>query len=267
MTLSCFVVDAFTSQVFSGNPAAIVPLDSWLPDSLLQAIAAEHNLSETAFLVEKDGQWRIRWFTPQVEVDLCGHATLAAAYVLAECLGRITTRVTFQSRSGPLGVGIGNGLYTLDFPSRPPEPVAPDKALLSGLNAQPLEVLAARDYLVRFATAAEVRNLAPLMSELRHANRFAVIATAPADPQIDGPDIDFVSRFFAPAQGVDEDPVTGSAHSTLIPYWAAQLGKSKLRAKQISRRTGHLYCELSGERVLISGHATLFSRNQIYIPG
>lgn len=263
MVLTAYVVDAFAGEIFRGNPAAVVPLKEWLPDSLLQAMAAEHNLAETSYFVPEGDVWRLRWFTPKVEMDLCGHATVAAAFVMKECLGMDLAHIDFASRSGLLGVDIANGIYTLDFPSRPPEDVMADEALLAGMGAAPEDVLASRDYLAVYPNEAALAALAPDMGALKRAQKKAVIATAPGAEN----GVDFVSRFFAPALGVDEDPVTGSAHSTLIPYWAKRLGKMKMFAKQISERGGELYCELRGDRVGIGGRAVLYSKNEIYIPG
>ena len=261
MTLTCYFVDAFASQTFHGNPAAVVPLDNWLPDALLQSMAAEHNLAETAYFIATPDGYDIRWFTPKTEVDLCGHATLAAGFVIEQFLDPIATSIAFSSKSGPLGVAIKDGIYTLDFPSRPPTPTSPDEHLLAGLNIPASEILAARDYFAIYETAQQVRELAPDMMSLARIHRFAVIATAPGDEA----GIDFVSRFFAPSQGVPEDPVTGSAHSTLIPYWANRLNKTSLRARQISERGGDLFCALAGDRVKIGGHAVLYSKNEIYL--
>ncbi len=261
MTLTCYVVDAFTNQPFHGNPAAVIPLDVWLPDDLLQSMAAEHNLAETVYFVQTPDGYDIRWFTPKTEVDLCGHATLASGFVIEQFIEPLATAITFHSKSGPLGVEIRDGIYTLDFPSRPPTPCSPDEHLLAGLNLPAKEILAARDYFAIYDTADEVRRLEPDMLALSRIHRFAVIVTAPGDE----PGIDFVSRFFAPAQGVPEDPVTGSAHSTLIPYWAKRLGKSDLRARQISDRGGYLVCAMAGDRVKIGGQAVLYSKNEIYL--
>jgi predicted PhzF superfamily epimerase YddE/YHI9 len=263
MVLSAFVVDAFASEIFRGNPAAIVPLQARLPNALLQSIAAEHNLAETAYFVREDSGYHLRWFTPAVEVDLCGHATVAAAFVMRTQLGFNDSRVVFASKSGPLGVDMAGDTYTLDFPARPPQPVVPDAFVVEGLGRAPLELLAARDYFAVYDSEATLAALAPDFGLLKKAQRFAVIATAPSSQ----PGVDFVSRFFAPAQGIDEDPVTGSAHSTLIPCWSARLGKTGLIAKQISPRGGDLTCELRGERVGIGGRAVLYSKNEIYIPG
>jgi PhzF family phenazine biosynthesis protein len=262
MTLTGYIVDAFADQPFRGNPAAVVPLDTWLPDAVMQQMAMEHNLAETVFFVREGEGYRIRWFTPVSEVDLCGHATLAAAFVIAQFVEPGAAQVDFVSRSGPLGVSIEDGVYTLDFPSRPPQLVEVDPQVAAGLGGKPEVVLAARDYLAVYRTAAEVRTLRPDMGVLAKVDRFAVIATAPGDEA----GVDFVSRFFAPAQGVLEDPVTGSAHSTLIPYWAERLGKTDMVARQLSPRGGELYCRARGERVDIGGRAVLYAKTEIYIP-
>jgi PhzF family phenazine biosynthesis protein len=254
-----FKVDAFSSSVFSGNPAAICPLENWLPDETLQAIAAENNLSETAYFVRNGGSYHLRWFTPACEVDLCGHATLASAFVLFEELNEPGESVRFDTKSGQLIVKRDGGRLAMDFPSRPPRPIEPEPGLREALGGAPIKILAARDYVVRYESEEEVRRLSPDMEALKRIDRFACIATAP------GKDCDFVSRFFAPAKGVPEDPVTGSSHCTLIPYWASELGKTTLHARQISRRGGELFCKLSGERVEIAGHAALFLRGRITV--
>ena len=259
MQVPIYQVDAFTSKLFAGNPAAICPLETWLPDETMQSIAAENNLSETAFFVRNRDRFQLRWFTPGCEVDLCGHATLASAYVLFCELQLDGDRIHFDTKSGELIVRRNGDLLTLDLPSRPPLPIAAAPSLIPALGGKPVEILAARDYLVRYSSAEEVAALSPDMNALMQIDRFAVIATGP------GTDCDFVSRFFAPAKGVPEDPVTGSAHSTLVPYWAAQLGKTKLHARQISPRGGELFCEAKGDRVEMSGHAALFLRGTIYI--
>jgi len=257
--LPIFQVDAFSSSVFSGNPAAICPLNEWLPEQTLQAIAAENNLAETAYFVRNNGRFQLRWFTPVCEVDLCGHATLASAYVLFHELNEPGDTVRFETKSGELAVRREGNLLAMNFPSRPPEPVEADPKLAAAMGGAPAEILAARDYLIRYRSEAEVRQLAPDMEQLKRIDRFAFIATAP------GNDCDFVSRFFAPAKGIPEDPVTGSAHCTLIPYWAKQLGKSSFRARQISPRGGELLCKLSGDRVEIAGRAALFLRGRIIL--
>ncbi len=252
MRLPLYQVDAFTRRRFAGNPAAICPLPQWLPDQTLQQIAVENNLAETAYFVAEPDGYRLRWFTPALEIDLCGHATLAAAYVLMDCLGFSGEQVTFQSRSGPLTVSRSSDLYTLDFPSRPAQPRPVDPALSTALGIAPRFTFAARDTMCVFESAAQVSALQPNMEALAAHESFAIIATAP------GVDCDFVSRFFAPKAGIPEDPVTGSAHCTLIPYWAARLNKTSLFARQISARGGELWCEDRGDRVRIGGHCALF---------
>jgi PhzF family phenazine biosynthesis protein len=259
MKIRCFIVDAFACKPFQGNPAAVCPLDKWLDDAVMQNIAAENNLSETAFFVPRDGSgYDLRWFTPAVEIDLCGHATVAAAFVLSSELGVSGDAVRFHSRSGVLTVTQNGNVFTLDFPSRPPAPCTVPEALIRGLGAKPVEILKARDYFCVFPAENAVRSLKPDFALLGTLDE-KVIVTAP------GVDCDFVSRFFAPTAGVAEDPVTGSSHCTLIPFWANRLGKEKLFARQISRRGGELFCELSGDRVLIGGKAVLYSRGQIEI--
>lgn len=260
MHVPIYQVDAFASGLFSGNPAAICPLKDWLPDATLQAIAAENNLAETAYYMVKDGQYHLRWFTPGVEVDLCGHATLASAHVIMEMRREVSVpRVSFLTRSGELIVTRDGDLYTLDFPSRPPVETPHDDKLFEALGATPEQVLGARDYLCVFSTEAQVRALKPNMEKLAAIDRFATIVTAP------GTDCDFVSRFFAPAKGVPEDPVTGSAHCTLIPYWASRLGKTKLFARQVSKRGGELWCEHRGDRVTIAGKAVEYLKGTIRV--
>jgi len=252
-----YQVDAFTDRTFSGNPAAVCPLENWLPDQALQSIAAENNLAETAFFVRNGKGFDLRWFTPTVEVALCGHATLASAYVLFRCQGLEHPEVLFHTKSGDLKVTRKGDLLSLDFPALPPEQTKPCPALVDGLGGNPEEILASRDYLVVYRTEEQVRALQPDMQKLNSVDKFGVIATSP------GVDCDFVSRFFAPAQGVPEDPVTGSAHCTLIPYWAERLRKTSLHARQISSRGGELFCELRGERVEIAGHGALYMQGSI----
>jgi len=261
MKLPFYWVDAFADQVFKGNPAGVVPLETWPEDRLMQRIAFENGLAETAFFVPTgEGRYHLRWFTPALEVDLCGHATVASAHVLFTHLGFTGDTVTFDSRSGPLTVTRrANGLLELDFPSRPAQPCAISSALVQALGAQPEQVAQARDTLCVFASAAEVLALRPDFPALARLDTFGFIATAP------GHDCDFVSRFFVPRAGINEDPVTGSAHSTLTPYWAVRLGKTKLHARQVSARGGELWCELAGDRVKIAGHAVLYLRGEITI--
>jgi len=258
MRLRLYHVDAFADRVFTGNPAAIVPLEEWLPDPTLQAIAAENAVSETAFLVHVGGAWELRWFTPTTEVDLCGHATLGSAFVISTLLAPGDEPLTFRTRmSGELTVARDGDLYTLDLPARPPLTAAPAPDLVAALGtARPREVLAARDWLVCYDDPGAVRSLRPDMDRLARLDRM-VIVTAPGD------DEDFVSRFFAPGAGVPEDPVTGSAHCTLVPYWAGRLGKTTLEARQVSARGGRLHCELAGDRVKVGGRAVLYLEGTI----
>lgn len=261
MELTLYQVDAFASEVFTGNPAAVVPLESWIEDGLMQKIAMENNLAETVFFVPRAGGYHIRWFTPVAEIDLCGHATLASAWVLWNLLGQKGERIEFDSKSGILGVDKEGDLLALDFPARPPKPVEPCKGLAEALGGKPVEVLASRDYMVVYETEEEVRRLKPSMTGLTEVDRFAVIVTAKG--QTSG--VDFVSRFFAPAQGIPEDPVTGSAHSTLIPYWSKRLGRKAMLAHQVSPRGGVLHCEDRGERVKIAGQGVLYMKGTIHV--
>ena len=259
MQIPIFQVDAFSERTFSGNPAAVCPLKEWLPDPTMQAIAAENNLAETAFFVPENGVYHLRWFTPACEVDLCGHATLASAYVLFTELSANGSILRFATKSGELTVERRGELLIMDFPSRPPEKQISDPAIIAAVGGNPVETLAARDYLLVYATPREVQALSPDMQALKKVDRFAFIATAP------GEDCDFVSRFFAPARGIPEDPVTGSSHCTLIPYWAQKLSKTDLHARQISPRGGELFCRLHGDRVEIGGKAALFLRGELSI--
>ena len=256
MKIPIYQVDAFASRVFTGNPAAICPLEEWLSDDQLQGIALENNLSETAFYVRTGDRYRLRWFTPAVEVDLCGHATLASASVILE--NQPNGRVDFDTKSGSLTVTRSGDLYTLDFPSRPAQPCDADPHLEPALGVPPREVLGAQDYLCVYDSEQQVRSLKPDMTGLAQIDRFAVIVTAPG-----ANGIDFVSRFFAPSKGVPEDPVTGRAHCTLIPYWSKRLGKKSLHALQVSARGGELWLEDAGDRVRISGRAVRFLEGSI----
>jgi PhzF family phenazine biosynthesis protein len=250
-------VDAFASRLFAGNPAAVCPLEAWLPDATLQSLAAENNLPDTAFLVGHGGSYELRWFTPATEVDLCGHATLASAFVIFRFLEPGLERARFQTRSGPLEVRREGERLALELPARPALPCPRPASLAEALGSSPREVLRARDLLTVFGSEAEVRALRPDMESLRRLDCFGVIATAPGDSA------DFVSRFFAPAAGLPEDPVTGSAHCTLVPYWARRLGLSRLHARQVSARGGELDCEDLGERVRIAGSAVLYLEGSV----
>lgn len=247
-----FEVHSFTNRIFHGNPAGVCPLDRWIDDDSMQRIAAENNLSETAFFVPKEDHYELRWFTPTVEVDLCGHATLATAQVLFDHLGYEGDSVVFQTKSGALTVFKDNDFIVMDFPSRPAKPADIPEHLLTGLGCEVEHVFQARDYLVVLESEREVRDLRPDFSELEMVDCEGVIVTAP------GTEVDFVSRFFAPRMGIAEDPVTGAAHSTLTPYWAERLGKNRLRAQQVSERGGDLWCKQSADRVQIAGHAVLY---------
>ena len=245
--------------MFEGNPAAVCPLEAWLPDGLMQAIAMENNLSETAFFVPEDGGYRLRWFTPLAEVDLCGHATLASAHVILNALGAKANRVAFETRSGRLTVIRDGDMLAMDFPAQPPRPVEAPAALLEGLGARPTEVLAAGDYVAVFEDEETVRALIPDLGRLGELDLRGVSVTAK------GTDCDFVSRFFAPKLGVPEDPVTGSAHCALAPYWADRFGKDELTARQLSKRGGDVRCRLAGDRVILSGGAVTFMEGWIEI--
>lgn len=260
MKLRLWQVDAFTDRVFGGNPAAVCQLEEWLPDITLQSIAGENNLSETAFFVGRAGNYELRWFTPTVEVDLCGHATLASAYMIFEHVELGRQQVVFQTRkAGVLTVERQADLLSMDFPARPAKPIAAMPALNAALGASPVELRqSSRDHLAVYSSAADVLALKPDFAALAKLDCWAVIVTAPGENGVD-----FVSRFFGPAQGVNEDPVTGSAHCTLIPYWAERLGKSELLAHQVSQRGGVLKCKILGDRVNIAGQAVLYMEGKI----
>jgi PhzF family phenazine biosynthesis protein len=257
MRIPIFKVDAFTNRVFSGNPAAVCPLDYWLNDGQLQSIAAENNLSETAFIVNRGGYYQLRWFTPQIEVDICGHATLASAFVIMNQIDSSLEQVTFGTRAGELQVTKKGDLYAMNFPAHRPQPCPMPPELLKALEVPPREVLASNYYMVVYDSEEDIRELSPYMKLIKELDRLAVIVTAP------GKDVDFVSRFFAPAVGIPEDPVTGSAHCTLIPYWSEKLHKKNMRARQISSRGGEIFCEDQGKRVIIAGQAVLYLEGYI----
>jgi len=261
MRLPIYQVDAFTDSLFGGNPAAVCPLEAWLPEKTMQAIAAENNLAETAFFVREGPDYALRWFTPTVEVDLCGHATLAAGQIVFRFIEPERDSVSFRTmNAGALVVSRRGDMLALDFPARPAVPVEPPPGLVVALGGVPREVLRARDHLVVYGSAAEVAALDPDLAALAKVDCWAAIVTAPGESGID-----FVSRFFAPAQGVPEDPVTGSSHCTLVPYWARRLDKTKLEARQLSRRGGALSCALDGDRVSIAGRAVLYLEGQIEV--
>lgn len=260
MELPIFQIDAFASRRFAGNPAAVVPLERWLPDATMQAIAAENNLAETAFFIPEGKDFALRWFTPTVEVDLCGHATLATGYVVAECLEPGRTSMSFASRGGRLSVERRGALYVLDFPALEIKPIDAKHSLGRALGATLSETHAGMDYLALLESEEAVRRLEPDMIALAKLGLRGVIATAPGQGEVD-----FVSRFFAPGAGIPEDPVTGSAHCALAPFWAKRLGKTQLKARQISARGGELDCRLIGDRVEIAGRAVCYLKGTIFV--
>jgi PhzF family phenazine biosynthesis protein len=263
MELPYYHVAAFTGEQFHGNPAGVCLLKEWPADELLQNIARENNLSETAFLVGSNREYELRWFTPQVEVDLCGHATLAAGFVLFNLYDAGSGPLLFHSQSGDLQVRRDgqNDMFFLDFPSRPPRKIDCPELLTKGLGAVPQSVLTSRDLVAVFASPDEITALQPDFSLLRRLDALGIIVTAPST------EVDFVSRFFAPAVGIDEDPVTGSAHCTLVPYWAGRLGRKELTARQLSARGGELLCRDEGERVRIGGRAVLYLSGTLHLEG
>ncbi len=261
MQLLIFQVDAFTNKIFSGNPAAVCPLEHWLPDDVMQRIAMENSVAETAFFIPLNDSFEIRWFTPEIEMDLCGHATLAAAYVIAKHLNVPSSSLKFHSKSGVLLVKVENELITMDFPSRKPEPDVAPNVILDAIEAKPVEVLKSRDYVLVFETEEIIRSMKPDQTILNQINLDpgGIVVTAR------GNEVDFVSRFFTPQASIFEDPVTGSAHCSLIPYWSEKLGKESLVALQVSSRVGKLFCKDLGERVLISGEAVTYLEGRITI--
>lgn len=259
MDIPLYQIDAFTGRVFGGNPAAVCPLEAWLPDTTMQAIAAENNLSETAFFVPKGQDYELRWFTPATEVDLCGHATLATGALVLTRLAPSRTSVRFHTASGPLEVVKEGEWFAMDFPAWEAE-AAVSADVAGALGRAPAELFRnKRDYLAVFVREADVRSMAPNWDRLRQLDRPGMIVTAPGEA------VDFVSRFFAPALGIHEDPVTGSAHCALAPYWAKRLGKTTLKAHQISARGGELICEARGERLVIRGRAAFYLEGTIRV--
>lgn len=258
--MKLYQVDAFTDEVFSGNPAAVVPLTNWLDDELMQRISAENNLSETAYFVEDaDGSYHIRWFTPKTEVDICGHATLASAHVLYEHFGFNGSKVVFQSNSGELSVEKKDNIYWMNFPSNPPEPIPVPKLLPDAIGTIPIYTGVNRDMLVLLQDEATVKSVRPDFSLLEKMEVRGIILTAK------GTDYDFVSRYFAPSMGIYEDPVTGSAHTLLTPFWGKRLGKSLLKAHQVSKRGGDIMCKQKNGRVEIGGEAVTYMIGDINI--
>jgi PhzF family phenazine biosynthesis protein len=259
--IDIYQIDAFAIRLFTGNPAAVCVLNEWLPVSVMQKIALENNLSETAYIVRESNEWSIRWFTPETEVDLCGHATLASAFVVLTILHPENNTVVFRSQKmGNLTVRKKADMLELDFPSDTLKTCLLSETLENSLGKAPLECFIGRsDYLLLYASEADILNLKPDFRKLAHAGARGIIVTAP------GTDVDFVSRFFAPQVGINEDPVTGSAHTALTPFWSARLGKLSMKARQLSDRGGYLECTLQGERTLISGHAFLYLKGKIFI--
>ncbi len=260
MKIPIYMADAFTGNLFGGNPAAICPLTKSLPEDLMQKIAAENNLSETAFITPGGERHNIRWFTPKVEVALCGHATLASAHILFNELNFPGDKVEFTSKSGVLGVLKQGNMLTLNFPADEPQEAPAPEGLIDAIGRQPVKVLKGRtDYLLIYSEEADIMKLRPDFQKLLKVECRGVICTAP------GKESDFVSRFFAPAAGVNEDPVTGSAHTTLTPYWSRRLGKTELKAIQLSERRGALLCRFEGDRVFISGRCITYLRGEIEV--
>jgi PhzF family phenazine biosynthesis protein len=260
MKIPIYQVDAFTDHVFGGNPAAVCPLKEWLDTETMQKIAEENNLSETAFFVPKDDYYEIRWFTPKLEINLAGHPTLATAWVIFNELNHSKDKIKFISPlSGELLIEKKNDLITMDFPSNHAELISEPDFLIKALGKKHVKVLKARDLLVVYKNQSEIENINPDFGLMEKIDTFGIIISAP------GNDCDFVSRFFAPRAGINEDPVTGSAHTTLIPYWAEKLNKTKLNAVQLSERIGNLQCEYLGDRVKIAGTARLFMKGEIII--
>ncbi len=261
-----YKVDAFTGRLFGGNPAAVCPLKEWLPDEVLQSLAIENNLSETAFFIPRGGDFELRWFTPMFEIDLCGHATLATAHVLFNHLGFAGDKIAFHTRkAGTLYVSRDQDWPTLDFPARPPASCPIPEGAIEALGGpKPIFCGVSRDFMFVYESEEIVRTMQPDYHKLREVkhngeHRFVIVTAK-------GKDCDFVSRFFCAGDGIDEDPVTGSAHCTLVPYWAEKLGKTKMLAHQISKRGGVLRCELKGDRVLMSGQAVTYMQGTFYLP-
>ena len=259
MKIPLYQVDAFTNERFKGNPAAVCPLKEWLPDQILQNIAAENNLSETAFFLPGDDFFELRWFTPTMEVDLCGHATLAAAHILFNHLNFKGERILFTSKSGELSVSRKKSLICLNFPAWKPEKIETPRELVKGLGITPLSTFKSRDCLAQLESQNQIEDLQPDFEALLKLDFLCIIVTAR------GKSVDFVSRVFAPKAGILEDPVTGSAHSTLIPFWAQMLGKNTLTALQLSKRGGKIFCSNLGNRVEIAGEAVTYLIGEIKV--
>ena len=259
MEIKIYQVDAFADNTFEGNPAAVCPLDEWISDELLQKIAEENNLSETAFFVAEDKGYSLRWFTPEDEVDLCGHATLAAAHVLFQHLGYVKESILFYTKSGTLEVGRSDSGYSMSFPASDPETIDTPAVLEEALGVVPTKTLVAFDYIVVLDSESQVRSISPDFIKLQTLDYRGVVVTAPGD------EVDFVSRCFFPKLRVNEDPVTGSAHCELAPYWAAKLSRNKLIGRQLSQRTRMVQCEVIGDRVILVGNAVDYMSGTVSI--
>jgi len=259
MELSLYQIDAFASRPFEGNPAAVCPLDKWLPEEIMQSIAQENNLSETAFFIPTGNGFHIRWFTPKNEVDLCGHATLASAYALFHILGYKNDKVEFNSRSGRLTVTKNNDRLVLDFPAQPPVHCDTPEEIVKAFEVTPIECLKSEDFIVVFEKEIDIESATPDLEQLKKLDLRGVIITAKSSRY------DFIARFFAPKYGVPEDPVTGSAYTQLAPYWASKIGPKRFNVKQVSSRGGELTCEIVDDRVLISGKAVSYLQGKIKI--
>lgn len=259
MKIPIYQVDAFAEKLFEGNPAAVCPLENWLEDELLQSIAAENNLSETAFFVKEKNHFHLRWFTPKIEVDLCGHATLASAFIIFNLLNFEEEEINFQTKSGLLKVYKKNELITLNFPAFNLEKTEAPQILINAIGKKPQETFIGKDYFLVYENEEDIVSINPNFSELKKINSQGFIITAK------GEDCDFVSRYFAPSVGIDEDPVTGSIHTVLIPFWSKRLNRNEMVAKQLSRRKGKLYCKDLGNRVEIAGKAILYLKGEIEI--
>jgi len=259
MKIPMYQVDAFTEELFKGNPAAVCILDYWIDEKIMQSIAVENNLSETAFCVANDDLCELRWFTPEGEIDLCGHATLATAYIMFNHIGYSGKEIKFTTKSGILKVSKDKDVLTMVFPAREGISTCITDQLVKGLGKRPKELYKSRDLMAVYETEEEIKNMSPDFEALKALDAFGIIVTAK------GSEADFVSRYFAPAAGIAEDPVTGSSHCTLVPYWSKVLGKKKLLAHQLSKRSGILQCEDMGDKVTISGTGVLFFKGEIYI--
>lgn len=261
MKLELYQIDSFTEEIFRGNPACVVPLKNWLPDETLLKIARENAVAETAFFIDNGNALHLRWFTPEIEMDLCGHATLATAHCLVSHLNYQRSRIVFETQAGTLTVHIKDGIYYMDFPSRMPEPSALPDIITKSLNIQPKEVFKSRDYVLLYDSEEDIKNIVIERSvfDLINLDPGGVVVTAA------GTDSDFVSRYFTPQSTILEDPVTGSAYCSLIPFWASRLGKNDLFSRQLSERQGQLYCENKNERVIVAGKARTYSQGHLWI--